>query len=342
MEWNFGPYKQAKTALLQLSTSSHIFVIHLSRMDTIPAPLASLMRSPSILKVGVAIRNDALKLQRDFGLESRGLVELSKIAKIIHPDAWRHRPHLISLQDLCQTYMERTLVKDAVRTSSWTNVPLSPLQMEYAASDAYAGLELFHALLLLTASRDDAPRSAEERITALTELVDSVVADVVGAANMAASRKLALRTAREEVGKERRSADAAGAATASAAAPPPAEKSLLAHQVAFRAWLLEQRNFAEIAAQSTVKVGTVAGYVIKAIREMHSSIRRPGCQTAVPGWYGREYLRDWDADRRRRLRADLQHPEALRVTLYNANWLAYYGVFTGAELATLRSKAPHP
>ncbi|KOS13601.1 ribonuclease h-like protein [Malassezia pachydermatis] len=147
LEWNFG-LRVGKTAVLQLATASSIFVIQLSRIRKMPVVLHKMLVDPGIYKVGVAIHQDLAKLQRDFHIEAAGALELSRVATFVDPARWQQRRTLISLRDLCTTYLHRDLDKGTTRISSWTHVPLSPEQIEYAASDAYVSLELAHALFL--------------------------------------------------------------------------------------------------------------------------------------------------------------------------------------------------
>ncbi|PKI82404.1 hypothetical protein MVES_003658 [Malassezia vespertilionis] len=148
LEWDFGP-RTGKAAVMQVSTATRILIIHLSSFRGLPTSIREMMADPRIHKTGVAVRNDAHKLRRDFGLSSAGLVELSTLAKAVEPERWAHRRLLISLRDLCSAYLNETLRKDAVRTSTWSHAPLSAMQTEYAASDAYVSLELFHAIARL-------------------------------------------------------------------------------------------------------------------------------------------------------------------------------------------------
>lgn len=159
LEWNITA-KPRTAAVMQLGIADRIYLLHLSNMKQIPESVRDMLADPALLKVGVAIRNDGHKLRRDFGVPTNGLVELSTMAKLLEPQRWKHRRLLVSLRDLCQAYLARTLRKDAVRVGTWTNVPLTHTQKEYAASDAYVGLELFHRLLAV--AHDRACRRAKQ------------------------------------------------------------------------------------------------------------------------------------------------------------------------------------
>lgn len=147
LEWNIAPTK-GKAAVLQLATATDIFVIHLTAMKCIPDALTSVLEDASIPKVGVAIQQDLTKLRRDYGVAATGALELSRLAWHVDAARWHGRKRvLISLRDLCMAYLSKDLAKGPTRISTWTRVPLTSEQVEYAASDAYVSLELAHAML---------------------------------------------------------------------------------------------------------------------------------------------------------------------------------------------------
>ena len=146
LEWNFTRAGSRRTALLQICSPSLILIIHLSAMShRIPPLLRSILEDPNIIKTGVAIKNDALKLQRDYAIDTRNVVELSNMVKLAQPKLWKDRAYLISLRDLTRVYLGRRLRKDSVRVSDWERYPLDADQIEYAASDTFASLEVLRA-----------------------------------------------------------------------------------------------------------------------------------------------------------------------------------------------------
>ncbi|GAK62742.1 ribonuclease H-like protein [Moesziomyces antarcticus] len=148
LEWNFTRFGGAnRTALLQLCSPRMILVIHMSAMShRVPPLLRTILQDPSIIKTGVAIRNDALKLQRDYAIHMRNVLELSNLAKLAQPAQWASVGTLISLRDLTRIYLGRRLRKGDVRVSDWETFPLDQEQIEYAASDTFASLEVLRAI----------------------------------------------------------------------------------------------------------------------------------------------------------------------------------------------------
>lgn len=146
MEWNFG-LGDEPTAVVQLATADRVLILHVASMRMLPPSLVEVLLDPSIRKVGVAVQQDMAKLRRDFGVAAVGALELSRVAMKLDEDQWHGRRGLISLQALTRTYLGRDLDKGPTRLSTWSRVPLSSEQLEYAASDVYSSLEILHALL---------------------------------------------------------------------------------------------------------------------------------------------------------------------------------------------------
>ena len=122
-----------QTATIQLSTALTAYVMQVSAMKKILSSLIRLLEDPTILKVGCKVCNDALKVRRDFGIRTRGLVDLSKLAsRCLH---YGERPW--SLADLVVETTGRQLPKD-LRMSDWESSRLTAEQLTYAARDAFA------------------------------------------------------------------------------------------------------------------------------------------------------------------------------------------------------------
>lgn len=147
MEWPFDKATSlaSQTSIVQLASAEVIYIVKLVEMKSVPKELVRVLEDESIIKTGVAISADAKKFYRDFGYQMRNCVELSSVAKQVEKEVWEGRTTLIALRDLCRIYLRRRLKKDKdLRGSEWDAAILSREQIEYAASDAYVGLELLH------------------------------------------------------------------------------------------------------------------------------------------------------------------------------------------------------
>ncbi|GAB1741876.1 hypothetical protein NU219Hw_g7282t1 [Hortaea werneckii] len=167
IEWE--PFKKTSikdhVSLIQIAAEDRIAIFHLARFpgestdQLIPPSLRSVLESEDTIKAGVNVAGDAKRIQNHLGIEMKGLFELSHLYKIVHYSATQ--PHLvnkrmINLAAQVQKVLLLPLKKDEVRTSSWTK-PLSMQQVEYSASDAYAGFQLFHALEAKRRKMDPVP-----------------------------------------------------------------------------------------------------------------------------------------------------------------------------------------
>ncbi|KAJ3091559.1 hypothetical protein HK102_000098 [Quaeritorhiza haematococci] len=151
MEWNpFSRGYQRKTALIQLCTSHAV--------GYFPQDLKGFLEDEKIMKIGLNIKGDALKLYRDFNVRMRSWVELSSLAKAILPERFVDTPH-VSLQLLVERVLGLYLSKDdRIRMGNWEAQFLSTQQTDYAANDAYS---TFLAYQQLMAHRDQMPNGSQ-------------------------------------------------------------------------------------------------------------------------------------------------------------------------------------
>lgn len=179
MEWVVPLYGRATSSIkknvsiIQVASESRIALFHIalhhgdSAEELLAPSLRKIVESPDIVKVGVAIAGDCTRLNRNFGVESKGILELSNLHKVVKYAA--DDPSMINLQlvRLAQQVREHLLLPldkgPDVRQSDWAK-ELSMEQMNYAANDAYAGLRLYHLM--------NAKRKAMKPIPGMPMLVD--------------------------------------------------------------------------------------------------------------------------------------------------------------------------
>ncbi|MCJ1464074.1 hypothetical protein MMC07_002686 [Pseudocyphellaria aurata] len=173
IEWKPSATKtdgiREQVALVQLASEERIALFHIARYsggdepeDLVAPSLQKIMESPDIIKAGVAIKGDCTRLRR-MGIDSRGLLELSylyKLVKFFPGDVKKINRLTVPLALQVEEHLKLPLSKDEVRVSDWTD-KLNEKQIECkvklceddamlmltdAACDAYAGLQLFYAL----------------------------------------------------------------------------------------------------------------------------------------------------------------------------------------------------
>lgn len=94
------------------------------------------MSNPNVIKVGIAISDDAHLLMNDYNIHISGYIDLRYLARECH---LQER----SLGALAYKLLGCELDKDwRVRASNWDAETLSERQIEYAALDAYIGVKI--------------------------------------------------------------------------------------------------------------------------------------------------------------------------------------------------------
>jgi len=130
-------------ALLQLATKQEVFLIQLTPIG-LPEPLRELFADPTIIKAGVSLAYDLRELKKIAPFNGRGFVDLGQEAKQL-----QIKNH--GLRGLCAVLLGFRISKSS-QTSNWSKKDLRPAQIKYAATDAWAGRELYFSLQSLMAS----------------------------------------------------------------------------------------------------------------------------------------------------------------------------------------------
>lgn len=178
MEWKISHRKgqENRTAVIQISGLTVTLIIQLSKFPStskglLHSSITNFLKDQSIIKLGVGIRNDGLKLLRDFSHNEEipylnSYLELSHLVKTIDSPRFvtqtqengstvNHKSgRLLSLQYIVGTYLDVYLAKGDVRTSDW-NKTLTQQQLEYAAADVVATVRVFQRLRGLAAEVSD-------------------------------------------------------------------------------------------------------------------------------------------------------------------------------------------
>lgn len=126
-----------KVSLLQLSSKNEAYIFQLHKTG-IGDGLRSVLEDKGIIKVGVAIRDDIIKMKKIRPFEARGFLELQTYVPDFGINA-------MSLKKLAAIILKIKISK-AQRLSNWENDVLSAAQLRYAATDAWACLEIYESL----------------------------------------------------------------------------------------------------------------------------------------------------------------------------------------------------
>lgn len=123
-----------EVALLQLSTKSHAFLFRLNRIG-LPDRVCAILSNPNIIKPGVAIHDDIKALNHLKAFKPAGFVELQDNAKAMGINDF-------SLKKLAAITCGFRISKGQ-QLSNWEADALTEAQQIYAATDAWAALEIF-------------------------------------------------------------------------------------------------------------------------------------------------------------------------------------------------------
>lgn len=146
MEWSFD-FKngQGKTAVLQICFNlKEVYVIHMSRVQRIPASLSIFLKNENTVLHGVNIKNDFRKLERDFPcMKADPLIEKCVDLRTYYNDVFNCSEKW-SLATLCAHTLKFKMDKSRnVRMSKWDYTCLSKKQLQYASIDVYVGQKIY-------------------------------------------------------------------------------------------------------------------------------------------------------------------------------------------------------
>jgi len=125
-------------ALVQLALPEVVYLFRLN-IYGLHDGIRELLESPDIQKIGIAQKDDAKELRRDFDCHPEGLVDLNDLCRDYGYQNGGAR-------NLCAMILGKRISKSQ-QTSNWEAKTLSPAQQRYAATDAWICLEMYEKLL---------------------------------------------------------------------------------------------------------------------------------------------------------------------------------------------------
>jgi ribonuclease D len=124
-------------ALLQLATDKEVFIFQLKHLG-LAKPLRNVLADAAIIKAGVGLDYDIRELKKLAGFKPAGFMDLADIAK--RAGIKNH-----GLRGLAAVLLGFRIAK-GTKTSNWAKDVLTRQQVQYAATDAWVGRDLFLAL----------------------------------------------------------------------------------------------------------------------------------------------------------------------------------------------------
>jgi ribonuclease D len=126
-----------KVALIQIAIPDKVFLFRINKTG-LYKELISIFEDENILKIGVAIHNDARELQQIINFRPKGFLELPDITTQIGIEAR-------GLRGLAAVILNCRISKNA-KITNWEAPELTDKQCIYAATDAWVCLEMYQKL----------------------------------------------------------------------------------------------------------------------------------------------------------------------------------------------------
>ncbi len=121
-------------ALVQVATARAVYLFQLRRTEVFPV-LAGLLSEPRTVKAGVSLADDLRALKKVFPFEEKNMLDLGLVAR-------RSGLGQTGVRNLAGMLLGFRIPK-GTKTSNWAARELSPAQIAYAATDAWACRELY-------------------------------------------------------------------------------------------------------------------------------------------------------------------------------------------------------
>lgn len=123
--------------VIQMATADAAYIIQLAHIEAVGL-INVILSSPDILKTGIALDQDLVKLKERFPFAERSILDLGRLAA-------KQKIAKTGLRNLAGLLLGYRISKQA-QVTNWAAAELTPAQIQYAATDAWISRELFFAL----------------------------------------------------------------------------------------------------------------------------------------------------------------------------------------------------
>lgn len=127
-----------KVSLVQISTLEHCFLFRLNKIN-FPASLAEFLADEKIKKIGLSLRDDFSGLNKHHAFKPANSVDIQTIIQ-------SYGILELSLQKIYAILFGKKISKSQ-RLTNWENPELTEQQQRYAATDAWASLQIYLQLM---------------------------------------------------------------------------------------------------------------------------------------------------------------------------------------------------
>jgi ribonuclease D len=130
----FRPGESYLPSLVQFATAGAVYLLQVQQQDY-SAAMREIFSSAKVVKAGVSVTDDLRNLKKLFQFEESAVVDLGKVAR-------RHGLKQTGVRNLAGIFLGTRIPKGA-KTTNWAARRLTPQQIAYAATDAWACRELY-------------------------------------------------------------------------------------------------------------------------------------------------------------------------------------------------------
>jgi ribonuclease D len=120
--------------LVQCAAARAVYLFQLRRSEVFPT-LAELLGDARIVKAGISLKDDLRALKQVFAFEEKNMLDLGLVARA-------NGFGQTGVRNLAGILLG-TRIPKGTKTSNWAAPQLSPVQITYAATDAWACRELY-------------------------------------------------------------------------------------------------------------------------------------------------------------------------------------------------------
>ena len=154
---SFTKGQSHKVALLQISSEEHCFLFRLN-LTGLTLPVIMLLENPNVIKVGLSLRDDFMMLHKRAPFEQHSCIELQEYVRTFGIQDK-------SLQKIYAILFAEKISKSQ-RLSNWEAEVLTQPQQQYAATDAWACINIYNRLqeLKRTGDFELAPEVEKEEV----------------------------------------------------------------------------------------------------------------------------------------------------------------------------------
>ncbi|MFY0599269.1 MAG: 3'-5' exonuclease domain-containing protein 2 [Cyclobacteriaceae bacterium] len=125
-------------AIVQISTLEKAYLIRIQKTGFTNS-LKTFLENKAVKKIGISIRDDLKDMRKVREFEPGGFIDLNNVAE-------RLGIRQIGVKSLTGIFLNKRVSKGQ-QTSNWENENLTINQQNYAATDAWVCLEMYHSLL---------------------------------------------------------------------------------------------------------------------------------------------------------------------------------------------------